>query len=93
MGHHLHSLAQVVAFALALYDMLQVVTAHLHPKDGIAMLLEVVHAIVSHLVDFACGEVVLSGQADVKKAFVVAQIQIDLQSSGTRVNNQLSHIE
>lgn len=34
---------------------------------------------MSDLVDFACGKIVLSGQADVKKAFIVAQIQVHLQ--------------
>ena len=85
VGHHLYSLAQVVAFALSLYDMLQAAAyLHSHPKGKqSAVLLEAVHAIVSNLVNFACGEIVLSGQADVKEAFIVAQIQIDLQPIGT----------
>lgn len=33
-----------------------------------------VHAAMSDLVDFACGEIVLLGEADVKEAFIVAQI-------------------
>lgn len=32
------------------------------------------------LVDFACGQVVLSGQADIQEAFVISQIQVYLQS-------------
>lgn len=44
-------------------------------------------AAMSDLIDFACGEVMLSGQADVKKALIVTQIQVHLQLRGAIVSS------
>ena len=76
MGHHLYCLAQIVSFALSLYDMLQKAAVQTSTTDFIFILLlhVAMHVAKSHLVDFACGEVVLSGEADVKETFIVAQI-------------------
>ena len=46
-----------------------------------------VRAAMSDLIDFACGEIVLSGQADVKKALIVTQIQVHLQLRGAIVSS------
>ena len=40
---------------------------------------------MSDLVNFACSEIMLSGQTDVKKALIVAQIQVHLQLRGVVV--------
>lgn len=41
---------------------------------------ELQNCIVPDLVDLACRQIVLPGQADVKKAFIVSQVQVHLQS-------------
>ena len=36
---------------------------------------------MADLIDLACGEVVLPGQADVQKALIVPQVQVNLQQN------------
>ena len=56
------------------------------PKRLDVLAVQVVRAARSDLINFACGEIMLSGQADVKKAFIVAQIQVHLQFCGAAVS-------